>query len=237
MAGLVLITRPAEDAQEIADILKQRGYQTFLEPMLEVVYHRVSLPDLNQYKALIFTSRNAVRAFTKLSNRRDIKIHTVGSMTAELAKEHGFSDIVDANSDVEGLIELLVRDGEKGSYWYGRGEEVARSLQNEKLALENITIDENIIYSIDNKRSFSDELVRHIHNKSFSHVLFFSTRTSQVFVENLENTIGTDGQNEYFKGTKALCIGTPMIRYLSEIQWENCLVAEQPNRQALLALL
>ncbi len=49
----VLITRPKEDAVLLAETLRQAGIESTMEPLLDIVYSDVSLPDLTAVQGLL----------------------------------------------------------------------------------------------------------------------------------------------------------------------------------------
>jgi uroporphyrinogen-III synthase len=53
----------------------------------------VSLPDL---AAIVFASGSAVRGYTKLGGRTDLPAVTIGPRTTAVAREAGFSIVVEA---------------------------------------------------------------------------------------------------------------------------------------------
>jgi uroporphyrinogen-III synthase len=62
---------------------------------------------LPAFDALAFTSANGVRAFARLSERRDVPVFCVGGRTTEAARDAGFANAVSADGDVAALIDLI----------------------------------------------------------------------------------------------------------------------------------
>ncbi len=81
------------------------GHKAIVAPVLAVEALDVQ-PD-PPLDAVIFTSRNGVKAFAGLSDRRDAPAWCVGDATADAAREAGFDAIVSAEGDVETLFELM----------------------------------------------------------------------------------------------------------------------------------
>ena len=80
-----LITRPQEDAADLAAALHARGIEPLVEPLLQIKPVPGASIDLDQVQALLFTSANGVRAFAALSDRRDLPAFTVGEKSADVA--------------------------------------------------------------------------------------------------------------------------------------------------------
>src|ERR1700761_2440428 len=102
-----LITRPQEDAADLAAALHARGIEPLVEPLLQIKPVSGASVDLDQVQALLFTSANGVRAFAALSDRRDLPTFTVGDKSAEAARSLGFSQIESAGGDVNALASLV----------------------------------------------------------------------------------------------------------------------------------
>ena len=61
----VLLTRPKEDSESLAALLKARGIKSLIEPML-TIYPRTNVRLLiDDIQALIFTSANGVRSLAE----------------------------------------------------------------------------------------------------------------------------------------------------------------------------
>ncbi|GJL86163.1 MAG: uroporphyrinogen III methyltransferase [Micavibrio sp.] len=107
--NLILITRPVEDADGYAAELESEGFQTFTEPMLQVLARDFEVPDLSGYEGLIFTSANAVRIFAAASSERNIETYCVGHNTYEEAKKHGYNYLHNAKGGGEELVDILLK--------------------------------------------------------------------------------------------------------------------------------
>lgn len=85
-----------------------------MQPLLAIRPLSPTLPDLEGFGALAFTSRNGVSAFANLTPRRDRRVFTVGEATAQAAREAGFSDVQTADGAVDDLAALIVREMQPG---------------------------------------------------------------------------------------------------------------------------
>src|SRR4051812_10637191 len=99
----ILVTRPQEDGEETTALLAQMGHQALLAPLLFTHFLECPAPDLSGVQAMLATSANGVRAFTRLSPRRDLPLFAVGPQTALVARDAGFAHVEDADGDVEDL--------------------------------------------------------------------------------------------------------------------------------------
>ena len=78
--------------------------------MLKIRLLSPDVPDLDEFAALAFTSRNGVSAFAELTLRRDRRVFTVGEATAQAAREAGFSNVRSADGAVDDLVALVARE-------------------------------------------------------------------------------------------------------------------------------
>ena len=59
----LLVTRPLDDAQALADRLEAGGHEALVEPLLTIAPDLAAPLPLDGARALLFTSANGVRAF------------------------------------------------------------------------------------------------------------------------------------------------------------------------------
>ena len=93
----LLVTRPREDAEVLAVLLRERGVETIIEPLISI--RDVDGPglDLAGVQALLITSANGIRAFSRRQGDRDIAVFAIGDASVG-------SDILIAIEDVTGSI-------------------------------------------------------------------------------------------------------------------------------------
>jgi uroporphyrinogen III methyltransferase/synthase len=122
----VLITRPREQAAELADRLTALGAETILAPMIRILPPEDPAPlqrvaeDPAIFDWIVFTSVNAVDAFMKavIERHRDLRalkgprLCTVGTTTANrLAEHHLAVDVVPDEFRAEAVVATLARFG------------------------------------------------------------------------------------------------------------------------------
>ena len=93
MSLRLIITRPQEDAESLADELDAIGVQHLIAPLLFIQGSREQPPNLAGVQALLLTSANGVRAFAHLSKERKVPIYAVGHASALAAQKIGFENI------------------------------------------------------------------------------------------------------------------------------------------------
>jgi uroporphyrinogen III methyltransferase/synthase len=122
----VLVTRAAEQAESLAQALRERGAVAIelpmirIEPALDPAPLTAAVQQLRSYQWLVFTSQNGVRAFfTELARQGGdsrqlfgLRIAAVGPSTAQALEPYGVRcDVLPARSfRGEGLAEALLRE-------------------------------------------------------------------------------------------------------------------------------
>lgn len=234
MKNVVLITRPEDDAADIAYAVNQKKFLAFCEPFLNIVFEEKKLSDLEKYGALIFTSANGVRAFYQNSDVRNIPAFCVGENTLEEVRKGGFDTYRSARGNIDDLIEMLEGEEIDGPYLYIRGKEISKPLVD---AVPGKQIEEQVLYHTEIPKKMTVNCVGLIKDATFSHVMFFSKRTAETFAALIDKEEAPETLREGLKSTKALCLGDSMIECLSVLPWEDIKVAERPDRDGILDLL
>ncbi|MDX1711078.1 MAG: uroporphyrinogen-III synthase, partial [Rhodovibrionaceae bacterium] len=130
----VVITRPREDADDLAADVAARGHEPVLAPLLEIELVRPAGGDLegtlSGVQALAFTSSNGVRAAAHLNLPRQLPVFAVGDATAQSAEAAGFRQVESASGDAAALARLIRRrlDSRDGPVLHLSGEAIAGRL-------------------------------------------------------------------------------------------------------------
>ena len=123
----VLVTRPAAQAGELEDLLRNHGAIPVLVPLIEfraiddpatVELLNAKLPDSDW---IVFTSSNAIRFFFALLDSRlpeTVKLACIGPRTQQTLKEFGYdADFVPSQFNSKGLAgEIAVQKGDQILY-------------------------------------------------------------------------------------------------------------------------
>ncbi len=112
----IVITRPAERAQDSVEMVKSYGAIPIVTPTIEL---KDSKPEeminlckiLHELDWLVFTSPRAIESFFKycnLDNAPDLKVAVIGPKTAEPLEKYGVNiDLIPENYTAEGLLEAF----------------------------------------------------------------------------------------------------------------------------------
>lgn len=179
----LLITRPREDSESLAEALQRQGWQTQSEPLLRLRWLDGPELDMADVQALLFTSANGVRAFARRSAARDYPVLAVGDGTARTARALDFSDVSSASGDVEALT-ALVRARcapTAGRLLHVAGTVVAGDLAG-RLANAGFAVDRAVLYAAETAQALSPEALAAIRDRQLFGVLAFSPRTARTCV-------------------------------------------------------
>ena len=108
----VLLTRPHPDNEATERLLRARGHDVVLAPMLRLEpMSSLDAADTANYGAVIVTSANALRAVEgQLAGSPLLKLplFAVGEHTASVARHLGFAEVISADGDAADLRERVL---------------------------------------------------------------------------------------------------------------------------------
>ncbi len=230
----VLITRPGEDGVALAEILGARGVDSIIEPLLVIKKIEGSALNLSNIQALLLTSANGVRALAEKTDRRDIPVYAVGDATATTARKIGFSQVHSAAGDVETLVGLVkeILKPKDGPLLHIAGSEVAGDLIGliERAGFE---CTREILYEAIVERSLKSSTIAAIKDNQIDAVTLYSPRSAERFVELIRKARLVRSCQKIM----AICLSQAVAVKISEIQWQDILIATEPNQDALLELV
>jgi uroporphyrinogen-III synthase len=228
----VLITRPRPDAEALAALLRERGIESLIEPLLEIIPTPVPALDLDDVQALLLTSANGARALAHKTDRRDLVVFVVGPATAATARDAGFADVTVADGDVAALADLVESrlDAAGGALLHVSGSAVAGDLAG-RLGCVGFEVRRAVLYEARPATALSDTAMAAIAQGDIDSVLLFSPRTAESFVRlSRQASLALDG-------LRALCLSPAVADQAEATPWGEIAVAARPDQDALLALI
>jgi uroporphyrinogen-III synthase len=229
----VLVTRPAEDGAETAARLREMGHDPLQAPLLTTHFLDMPALALNGVQAILATSANGVRAFARLSTRRDLPLFAVGPQTTEAATTAGFTDVRNAEGDAHALAEAAARWAapDMGALLHVSGEQGTGRL-HETLTARGFAVRKAVLYRVDAADDLAAEAVAELERKAVDAALFFSPRSARLFARLAEK------RNLSVHGVVAVCISAATAASLEGgLDFAAIRIAAQPNQAALLARL
>lgn len=230
----LLVTRPAEQAEALADRLRTLGHEVLVEPMLRIRFLDSALPSLEGVQAILLTSRNGARALAGATDHRDIRIIAVGDATAEEARAAGFAQVESADGDGAALIDYVAQHlrPEDGSLLHVSGFDVAADVAAE-LSDKGFQADRVVLYEADVADSLSPALRQTLADRAIDAALFYSPRAARTFASLIEEA----GLASQLRTVVALALSEQVAEGIRHLGWREVRVAAAPNEPALLSLL
>lgn len=228
-----LITRPQEDAAPLAEALSARGIEAQIEPLLTIKPIAGATIDLDGVQAVLFTSANGVRAFSKLTPRRDLPAYAVGDGSAASAKAAGFAKVESAGGDASALASLVCDrlQPQNGILFHAAGSITAGDLAGD-LEKAGFTVRRTALYTAEPATSLSPEARMNLTLGGMDMVLLFSPRTAATFAK-----LWREAGSPDLEHVCALCLSAAVAREVGDLNWRDVFIAERPDLPSLLALV
>lgn len=228
----ILVTRPAEDGAEIAQLLADMGHEAVLAPLLTVQIFDGPKLALDGVQAILATSANGVRALAVRSDARDVPVFAVGPQTADAAAQAGFIRVRNADGDAVALADAVSgwADPKAGALLHAAGAEGSGWLA-EALAAKGFQVRREILYRVEAAAQLPDIAARALRENSVQAALFFSPRSAEIFADRVARAgIAT-------AGLLAVCISAKTADALRGLTFSDIKIAAVPNQAGLLACL
>jgi uroporphyrinogen-III synthase len=232
----VLVTRPLEDAIELAATLAAQGLLPVVEPILKIVPLEGAPLDLTGVQAILVTSANGVRALARRlgpTAGRDVRLLAVGDMTKAAAAGEGFTAVGSAAGDVAALAELAKAelDPKAGKLLHVAGSDVAGDLAG-SLRAAGFAVERIVLYRAEPATELAATTVAAFRAGEIGAAMFFSGRTARNFVALAKEA----GLEREFHDVAALCLSEPVAEQARALVWREVRIAGRPDRASMLAL-
>ncbi len=232
----VLITRPAEDADALAEAVRARGHEPVIAP-LSVIRHEMPAPPPATPAATIFTSRNAVRALQGVHWANDLHplpAYCVGAATAQAAREAGFTHVIGGGGTGALLAEHIayVHRADTGPLLYLTGDHLAFDMQA-ALAARGLGVTRHIVYRSELTPAFAQGVAQAISRGRIDAAILMSPRAATHFARLARES----GIAVPAAGLAFFCLSDAVANALGPLGAGTILVASAPSQDALLDLL
>jgi len=230
----VLVTRPLDDAEETAALLRARGHEALIAPLLGVHYHDGHALHLDGVQAILATSANGVRAFARRTSRRDFPIFAVGSQTAQAARDAGFAEVRNADGNARDLAALVGQtfEPQTGVLLHAAGAEAQARLAA-ALTDAGFTVRTEVLYDVPVADALPDAARAALAGGTAGAVLLYSARSAQAFVA----LVSQAGLRQVCESLLACCISEAAAAPLAGLPLKEIRIAPRPNQEALIACL
>ena len=227
----ILLTRPLEDCSEMILKFKSLGNQVSHLPLLKV--DKVNYNEINfvDYKAIIFTSANAVKFLDLKQIDKKLLCFCVGNATEKKARSVGFQNVIAAEGNVENLKELIFQNFDKknGKLIYVSGETISEDL-DQQLLKEGYDIKRIINYRTIHNEKFDENFIEALKSNMPDIVYVYSQNSASSFLK----FIKIYQLESFWMNTNLMCIGEKTSSILNEIKWKKIFLFNPGEEEFLL---
>jgi uroporphyrinogen-III synthase len=230
----LLVTRPRDDAEAFAGILRTLGHEAVVAPIMEVHFVPGPLLSCEGVQAVLATSANGIRALAGRTERRDLTVYAVGPQTAEAARIEGFESVIDSHGDSAQLVEKVAHeaDPKKGMLLHAAGAETAGRVR-QALTARGFTVETVVLYEALPVSQLPAVAQAALHDGSLDGVLLFSPRSAKIF----STLVAEANLTEQCARLVAFCISAATVEALTPLTFARLAVAGTPNQDAILDLI
>ncbi len=233
----VVVTRPQGDADRIASLLRHRGHEVLIAPLMRAEPIAADLCGTSgTWSAVIITSARAPGAISGNRARKallDLPLFAVGRRSAQAATEAGFRNVHSAGGEVHDLVRLIAERhaGVIAPVLYLAGQERAADLIGE-LSKRGIQAQMRVVYRMVNV-PFPSELVEALTAGEVDEVLHFSKRSAENYLAGA-TAVGIAAQA---LAVRHVCLSDQVARPLAAAGASSLAIAARPEEAALIELL
>ncbi len=232
----LLVTRPEPDAAAMAEELRALGHEPVIQPLLEFRTLDFDLAPLKTAGALIFTSRNGLRALQGRIEPADIAacpVFCVGGETERSLRQAGFQAIVAVAETAEQLAVRIAGLAAKGqSLVHVTGEHQAFDLAG-ALTRDGFSVNTLHVYEMKAASAFGASAAAAFEAGTIDGVVLMSPRTAEIFV----SLCTRHGLWDRARSLDYFCLAKSVSNRLKPLEAAHVHVAQKPDRAALLGLL
>ena len=227
----ILLTRPLDDCHEMILKFQSLGHKISHLPLLKV--DKVDYEHINflDYKAIIFTSANAVKFLDLKTIDKNLLCFCVGNATEKNARSVGFQNVIAAEGNVENLKELILQnfDKKKGKLIYVSGEIISIDLDKQLIEL-GYSMKRIINYRTNHNEKFDENFVEKLKINKPDIVYVYSQNSALSFLK----FIKAYQSENLWMDTNLMCIGEKTSSILNEIKWKKIFLFNPGEEEFLL---
>ncbi len=227
----IIITRPKEDSLDLINKLINLGHSVTHIPVIKIEKLEIKKVNLENYKAIIFTSSNAIKYMNVEKFNSKIKCFCVGSATERTAKNAGFTNTFSSEGTVDSLIELIIRthDNKSGKLLYLSSEFISKDLDTDLI---------NAGFSVDRISNYTSFPVEKIDEKTLNFIkknppdVFFIYSAKSAM--NLFNLINKYSLLNVVTHSYLMCISEKVLFLLQQIKWKKMFIFNPGEEEIIL---
>ena len=237
----MLVTRPQPDNEATAALLRAKGVEVLLAPMLRFEPVAFDIDPEVEYGGVIVSSANSFRAMEgkpSLTRLLNLPLFAVGSHTAEAAQAFGFKDLIVAAGDAISLRDTIIAtvrdrnmDRSKPLLWLV-GADMARDIATELRGL-GFNVVAQTVYKMVPVHSLPDEVCSAFAGSRIDTVMHYSGRSARSFLD----AARAAGIEISALAIVHCCISEAVASVVREAGATRVIVARAPSEAAMFEVL
>ena len=227
----ILFTRPLEDCHEMILKFQSLGHEISHLPLINIEGLKYEAPNYSEFKAIIFTSANAVKFLDIKNIDKKLKCFCVGSATEKKARSVGFQNVFAAEGNVNNLKELILQNFKpsEGKLIYISGEIISSDLDKELIS-SGYTIERLINYRANPIEKYDESFIEKLKLKMPEITYIYSQNSAINFLKVIKNY----QLETLWMNTNLMCIGEKTSSILNEIKWKKIFLFNPGEEEFLL---
>jgi uroporphyrinogen-III synthase len=233
----LLVTRPEPDCERTAAVLRERGHDVVVAPLLRIEPIADADFGTGPFSGVVITSANAARWLASHPRRTEVltlPLFAVGQISADAARAAGFAAVISADRDARALARLIVERQPAGASpllyvaALDRGGDLAGDL-----AVLGVTVRTTVAYRSVKAEALPDAAREGLLAGALEGVLHFSRRSVEAYLD------GCSSAGLLRQGLAAThyCLSAQVAEPLVAVGAVHIRVAARPEEAALLELL
>jgi uroporphyrinogen-III synthase len=227
--GMVITTRPLDDALIDSQVLAKSGVTCLAAPMVSIKPLNVDLNHLFETEpadAVALTSRHAVGLMARTAWALKT-VYCVGESTARLASDAGIKTVITGPGDGLGLAGLIATSPHKTIFWPS-AVDVGFDLA-EPLGEAGVTVLRHSVYKADKTDTLPDDVIKALRQGDILAVMVHSGRAGTHLV----NLLRRLDLGYVIANITAIAISSRVAGLCGD-GWHKIIVADAPRRSAML---
>ncbi|MDC1113296.1 uroporphyrinogen-III synthase [Candidatus Pelagibacter ubique] len=227
----ILFTRPLEDCHEMILKFQSLGHEISHLPLINIEGLKYEAPNYSEFKAIIFTSTNAVKFLDIKNIDKKLRCFCVGSATEKKARSVGFQNVFAAEGNVSNLKELILQNFKPsdGKLIYISGEIISSDLDKELIS-SGYTIERLINYRANPIEKYDESFIEKLKLKMPEITYIYSQNSAINFLK----VIKSYQLETLWMNTNLMCIGEKTSSILNEIKWKKIFLFNPGEEEFLL---
>ncbi len=227
----ILLTRPLEDCSEMILKFKDLGHNISHLPLLEIEALKYEKINLFDFKAIVFTSANAIKFLNTKNFDKNLICFCVGNATEKKARSTGFQNVYAADGNVSNLKEIILQNfnSSDGKILYVSGELLSSDL-DKQLIHTGYNLKRVINYKTNHNIKFDEKFVEQLKMNIPDIVYIYSQNSALSFLNFIKNY----RSESLWMNTNLMCIGEKTSSILNEIKWKKIFLFNPGEEEFLL---